>query len=79
MGNLFKKEIKCDECLKINIEPKFFTKKINIDSTLITYYDEEIKYDKYGDVIKNDKISPKQKNQYVEYKCSNNHKFVYKE
>ena len=78
MGNMLKKEICCKECLKSNVEPKYFTKnKIDIDEKiLIGKIVEDIKYDKYENIINNIKIEKTQK--LIEYTCSNNHTFVNK-
>lgn len=72
MGNFLDKNIttlNCEQCAKQNIVPIYFVKKPN--STLIAEINNEIYYDKCGNVINNLQQN-KNVNEYI-YVCSNGH------
>ena len=66
MGNIFTKELKCNECKKLNLKPTFFTEENLINNAL--YYEKH--YDKYGNLLHNDKIQ--------HFRCSKGHNVNFK-
>lgn len=76
MGNFWTKETKedlrCNECAQQNIEPEYFTKKLN--GNFICEIKDEERYDKYGNEIKNNSLEKKSVRPQYFYVCSNGHK-----